>query len=363
MRLALVFVVVIHGLIHLLGFVKAFHLAHVNEFTQPLSKASGILWLLATFLFLYSAAGILFRKEWWWLVALGAVILSQILIVGQWQDAKSGSVLNVLILAAAIIGYAGWNFYRSYQQDVHSALSKAIPVENDLITDTDLQHLPGPVQKYLRYVGVVNTAKLHYVKIVFDGELRGKGKDWMPFHSEQYNTFNIPYRLFFVRAKMKGFDVPGYHAYKEGTATMTVKLFSLFTVAHHAGREMDIAETVTVLNDMCIMAPASLIDPRIQWSEVDSHSVKATFTNQGITVASQLIFNDMGQLINFISDDRYDVSGKIPVRLRFSTPMSNYSNINGLNVPTYGEAIWHYPEGNFIYGRFNLKSIHYNVHR
>jgi hypothetical protein len=361
MRLALVFAIVIHGLVHLLGFATAFNLLTVTELTEPVSRPAGIFWFQAALLFLFVAAGMLMKKNWWWMLAIFAVILSQVLIIGHWQDAKFGTFLNILILGAAIVGYAEWSFYRRYLQDAHTALTAAVPDDADLIRDTDLDRLPLLVQRYLRYVGVVNTPGLKNVKIEFDGEMRGKGKDWFPFQSEQVNTFDPSYRLFFMRAHMKGFYVPGYHAYKSGTATMTIKLFSLFAVVSNKGREMDIAETVTVFNDMCIMAPASLIDPRIGWEEVDSQSVKGIFTCNGITISALLYFNDDGQLINFVSDDRYDISGKAPVRLRFSTPMSTYTNRHGFNVPSYGEAIWHYPEGEFVYGKFNLKDIQYNL--
>ena len=361
MRLALVFVVVIHGLIHLLGFARAFDLIKVTEFTQPVSKPLGMVWLLTTLAMLLVAAAILLGHKWWWVLALGAVTLSQILILGQWQDAKFGTFLNMIILIAAIIGFAEWKFYDTYNKDVRLALSHAVPDLENLITETDLALLPMPVQKYLRYVGVVNTPKVKNVKIEFDGEMRGKEQDWFPFHSEQYNTFDSLHRLFFMRGKMKGFNVPGYHAFKDGKASMTIRLFSLIPVVHHEGEKLDIAETVTVFNDMCIMAPGSLIDPRITWEEIDSQSVQATFTNRGITISAQLFFNEKGQLINFISDDRYEMTGKTPLRLRFSTPMSSYKNINGFNVPSYGEAIWHYPEGEFVYGKFYLKDIRYNV--
>ncbi len=67
----------------------------------------------------------------------------------------------------------------------------------------------------------------------------------------------------------------------------------------------------------------------------------------------------MGQLINFISDDRYAVGDM--KQYRFSTPLKNYTEINGFNIWQYGETIWHYPEGEFVYGKFRLKSIEYNV--
>ena len=28
---------------------------------------------------------------------------------------------------------------------------------------------------------------------------------------------------------------------------------------------------------------------------------------------------------------------------------------------TYGETIWDYPDGKFVYGKFNLKEVEYNV--
>jgi hypothetical protein len=158
-----------------------------------------------------------------------------------------------------------------------------------------------------------------------------------------------------MKAKMKGFTVPGYHKYSNETATMDIRLFGLFPVVKRGGKDMDQAETVTLFNDMCLIAPATLIDKRITWQAIDSNSVKATFTNHAITISAILYFNEQGQLIDFISNDR-DVN-----HYSFSTPVNNYKKINGINIMTYGETIWHYPDGIFIYGKFNLKEVEYNV--
>ena len=158
-----------------------------------------------------------------------------------------------------------------------------------------------------------------------------------------------------MKAKMKGIAVLGYHKYNNATALMDIRLFGFFPVVKKSGRDMDQAETVTLFNDMCLMAPATLIDKRIIWQAIDSNSAKATFTNHAITISAILYFNMQGQLIDFISNDR-DVN-----HYPFSTPVSNYKNINGINIMTYGETIWHYPDGKFVYGKFNLKSIEYNV--
>lgn len=140
---------------------------------------------------------------------------------------------------------------------------------------------------------------------------------------------------------------------------MQIKLFGLFPIVQIKGNEMNTTETVTLFNDMCLMYPASLIDKSIRWESIDNTSAKAIFTNGGITITATLYFNEEGQLINFISDDRYAVSNM--KKYRFSTPVRDYRMINGRKVPGYGEAVWHYPEGEFVYGKFNLKTIDYNV--
>ncbi len=108
------------------------------------------------------------------------------------------------------------------------------------------------------------------------------------------------------------------------------------------------------------MAPATLIDPRITWHEIDSHTVSATMHVYDIPVSAILSFDTDGRLINFISDDRYDISGDAPRKLRFSTPVMSYREIRGQQVIDYGEAIWHYPEGEFVYGKFKTMEVEYN---
>ncbi len=231
--------------------------------------------------------------------------------------------------------------------------------QTDLLTESDIQSLPLPIQKYIRYCGVVNKPKVKKAKIVFDGEMREKGKDWFTFRSVQYNFFDEPTRLFFMKAKMFGITLPGYHSYQNAHATMQVKLFGLFNVVNVKGIEMNKAKTVTVFNDMCLMSPATLIDKRIEWVPVDSLSAKATFTNGVNKITATLYFNEQGQLINFTSNDRYAISDM--KRYRFSTLVKAYMQTDGKTVWKYGEAVWHYPDGEFVYGKFVLKSIEYNV--
>ena len=66
--------------------------------------------------------------------------------------------------------------------------------------------------------------------------------------------------------------------------------------------------------------------------------------NGANSISAILYFNEAGYLVNFASDDRYEINDK--KQYRFSTPVKNYKEIEGRTIPTYGETIWHYPMGN-----------------
>lgn len=57
----------------------------------------------------------------------------------------------------------------------------------------------------------------------------------------------------------------GFHCFKNGEAYMDIRLLSIFKVEYQSGAVIVTSETVTFFNDMCVMAPAALIDKRIKW--------------------------------------------------------------------------------------------------
>jgi hypothetical protein len=106
------------------------------------------------------------------------------------------------------------------------------------------------------------------------------------------------------------------------------------------------------------MAPATLIDKRISWQETGENSIKATFTNNGITINANLFFNEVGELVNFTSNDRYNAdAGRI---LPWATPLKKYKEINGYKLAGYAETIYTYPDRDLCYGTFEVSAIKYN---
>jgi len=260
---------------------------------------------------------------------------------------------------STIIGYGTWSYYAKYKNDVKTRLQQKEYFQNSELTETDIQHLPELVKKYLRFTGSIGKPKVNNFKIEFIGKIRkDEQSEWMPFTCEQYNFMETPTRLFFMKAAMKGLPIGGYHCFKDGVAFMDIRLFSLFKVQYQDGAEMNLSETVTFFNDMCVVAPPTLIDKRIKWLEVGSNKVKASFTNNNMTVSAWLYFNDKGELINFISDDRY--AGDTGKQFPWATPLKDYQEINGYKLMRNAEVIYSYPDRDLVYGTFKLISLQYN---
>ena len=97
MKTVLFLLLLIHGLIHGMGFVKDFGLAELTALSQPISRPMGLLWLLAALLFLSAGVSLLMNAPAWWMFALAGILLSQIVI-----DLSAGQ--SVLV---AVSGFAG----------------------------------------------------------------------------------------------------------------------------------------------------------------------------------------------------------------------------------------------------------------
>jgi len=270
----------------------------------------------------------------------------------------------ILIIAIPVLYQRSRQLQQTYRQEVQAAFTSASldAGEPDLLTETDLEHLPEPVQAYLHRVGVVGQPKVKSFRMICAGEFKtAPDKDYVPSSAEQYNLVSDSRRVYFMSLQMSGLPVVGLHVYKDAAATMQIRLAGLVTVADARGERMNKAETVTVLNDMCLIAPATLIDPRITWESIDADHVRAIFTNQGITVSAELVFNDQHELINFISNDRYmTVSGQDYQSAMWSTPVQDYQDFGGFRLASYGEAHWQLPEGDYCYGKIRLESVTYN---
>lgn len=277
------------------------------------------------------------------------------------------AVVITAILVVGVFGFLAWgpmSLYGMYRNAVARELARATPPQ-PVITETELEALPPPVQRYLRTAGVVGQPRVANFRVRLHGRIRsGADSTWMPLRAEQHNLIESRARFFYLTGSMFGIPVQGYHRYADRQASMLIKAAFLVPVARMTGDEMFQSETVTFLNDMCLFAPATLLDPALVWEEADAHTARVSFTNNGRTVRAELTFSRTGELIDFVSDDRYQASpgGTHATRRRWSTPVTRYGAFGPMRLTAAGEGRWHGIDGSFAYIELQVDDVAYNVH-
>ncbi|MBK6565154.1 MAG: hypothetical protein IPL63_00435 [Saprospiraceae bacterium] len=362
MKIVYFIIVLLHGLIHLMGFVKGFGIKEVKELTLPISKTAGLFWLIAAVLFIVYGILYITHHKYGWIVGLLAVVVSQILVFMFWKDAKFGTILNLIILFVSLLSLGSGLIKNKFSGHVKNDFSANNTMNTDILTEKDIAHLPALVQNYLKYTKSVGQPKVKNFRAEFAGRMRGKPEDdYMDVNSVQYNFLQKPSRYFYMEAKKMGLPATGLHVYKNETATFEVKMLNWMKVVDAQGDKMNQAETVTLFNDMCFIAPATLISPSITWESVSDSTVKGVYKNGNISISALLYFNEKGELINFISKNRYETDGKNYNNYPWATPVEDYRMINGYMLPGKAKLIYQKPEGDFMYGELDFKSVTYNL--
>jgi hypothetical protein len=242
--------------------------------------------------------------------------------------------------------------YRRFVSVVDAAGLPAGPDDPRQVTEDDLFGLPEVVQRYLRFMGVVDRPRDWSFRVRFEGRFRLRPRlGWMPAEAWQYNTSLGIARIFVMRLRFAGV-VPmiGSDTYLNGRGRMLGKLLDRVVVADGQGPEFDIGELTTYLNDAVLIAPSMLLGAAAVWSAVDDGSFDVSLTNAGRTVTGRVFVDERGAPYDFSSTDRYMDSPQGPIQAEWRTPVRGWEFIHGRAVPGQGEAVWHLPEGPLPYG-------------
>ena len=324
----------------------------------------GILWLVAAGLLVAAATAAVAWPRGWWMLGALALLASQGAIISAWHDARFGTIANLVLLLGVAYAFASRgpsSLGATYERHVR-AIPPAAP--SPALTEADLAPLPAPVQRYVRGAGALGRPRPNSFRAAWTGHIRGGATEpWMAFTAEQVSTLEPPRRFFKMDAVLKGLPVDVLHVYDDAGATMRVKVLSVYPMADARGPELTRAETVTVLNDLCVLAPATLTSPRIRWQPVDASTARAWFTAGGNTISAELRFDAAGELVDFVSDDRRASSadGRSFTPMRWSTPLRDYTARGPARVATHGDAVWSPAAGPaYVYGEFDLTALSYD---
>ena len=354
------FVILIHGLIHLVGFLKAFGYGNIQHFTKDISKSIGIFWLLITLVFILTEVLLLSRKETWWMVAIPAVLASQFLIIMYWKDAKYGTIFNVLVLLVAIIAYAEWNFNKKLKKEVTILLGSAT-MHPSVINHEMTRDLPVVVKKWMHHSAVIGKQAIHTVRLKQKGMMRSKpGGKWMDFTAIQYFNVDEPAFNWQVRANvMPLVFMNGRDRYENGRGEMLIKLLSVKNVVDSKGSsEMDQASMLRYLAEICWF-PSAALSKYIKWQAVDDSSAMATMSYSNMSVSGIFFFNQHGDVSGFEAMRCGEFNGKRSLE-KWHISSIDYALFEGIRIPQKSEVTWKLKDGDFTWLKLELETVEYN---
>ena len=360
LRVIFLFIVLLHGLIHLLSFVKAFNLSEVEQLPLDISQTVGMIWLFTALLIILLVIFVLLHKKWAWFFAIIAVISSQTLIILAWQDAKYGTLPNIVILIYAIISFASWKFDKQIKQEIDSLLSQSTIPEKQVITEQIISSLPSSVQKWMNQIGIIGKEQIQIVYFKQRGQMKLKPEqiDWVSAEAEQYVTIDKPAFLWKVNVKNMAplVAVVGRDKFQNGEAAMTIKIESLFPVVDIANNNKVNQSALQRYLLELPLYPFAAFNSYITWEKVDQNSAKATMSYKGVSGSATYYFSDSGELLK-ISAMRYKDANENAKHIECIGEIKSHSIINGIKLPTKIEITWVLENGPFTWYKLEIDEV------
>lgn len=263
-------------------------------------------------------------------------------------------VLLVLIGTILIWLYIPYSPVKnSFQNDIGTLVSEnQLQTNCEVFTEEDFAALPVAIQKYIQSCGYIGTPKMSYLKMEFHDVdfMQGRAGPALKIDYTQYNFVNKPCRMALIDSSMFGIPFEGYDYYQNGTGGMKGVIAKAITLFDQTGADMDKACLVTFLAES-LFAPTILLQDYITFEEISDYEVRATITYGGQTASGIFTFNKQYEMISFTTKDRAvaGTDGSMEY-VPWSALCGDYQIIaNGIKYPSKFQAVWNYPDGDFIY--------------
>lgn len=367
MRVVLTVLLTLHGAMHVLGFLKWSRLASVPQlggrtlvsFSGTGERVFAAAWLGVLLALLSAAVLRIVRDDSWWVLALGGVLISQCLIVLVWQDAKFGTIANVLILVPIVIAAAHARFSRQVDAEIR-ALFAEFSAPASVVGRAELEHLPAPVRRWLEASGVVGREPIRSVRLKQLGDLRtSPDAAWMPARAEQY--FSVPSPAFVWRVDatmMHVLPIVGRDKYVAGHGNMLIKAASIVSVVDAADEKIDHGSMLRFLGEI-VWFPAAASSPYIAWEPIDASSAKGTMRHEGSTASAVFRFDERGRVLGMHAE-RYLGGGTDAKLTPWLVSCSEWQIFEGIEVPSRGDVGWKLASGYFSYYRWEILDLQFN---
>ena len=333
----LIFFLLLHGLVHLMGFVAYWPLSDVSALPYKTTLLGGrwevgvggmrlfsLLWLLAALIFAGAAIGFLLGQPWAWPLLWAAALLSLGICLLDYDQAWRGAVLSGLILLGLILAQ-GLRVQpeplAAFPQE--TAVSTTVPVPADL---------PAPVARFYEVIAGDELPLVETAVVTGHGTLRFQGITF-PTRVRMAHNVGQEYRQFF-QATYFGFPFMAADEWIiDGHAVLNTPVGRV-----ENDPDIDSASNLA-LWAFGLNAPSIFLsDPRVRWEPIDENTARLVVPSGAGEDRFTVTFDPATGLVATMDALRYvdAEQGKKPWR---SVP-GEWREIAGMLVPTRLEVIW-----------------------
>ncbi|MFN1836272.1 DUF6544 family protein [Balneola sp. MJW-20] len=336
MHYLMAIILFIHGTLHLPGFFKAYELIPVDAIRTSISRSAGLIWLTASLLFDLAATLLIIGISFWWVFGFTALILSQLLIIRFWTDAKFGSIINLIIAVMVFSGYSGEAYQKKLTAEKAHFIEMA-EISHNLKAYPD--KLPLIIQKWLKNSGADSITAPAYLVLTQDLQLKTDRdqKEWDQAEAVQLISITEPAFLWNMTMNRRLITITGRDKYMDQHGDMEIRINN-FPVVDEYGPKTTEASLQRYLAEI-VWAPWSAASHHIRWIQFDSLTAEALITDSELKTKGTFIFNENGDVRSFRAL-RYRHSDDEAEREEWIIDLLKYESMKGIRIPVLAEVSW-----------------------
>ncbi len=331
-------IIIVHGLIHLMGFVAYWPLAEIADLPYKTTllgtrwsignsgmRFYSVLWLVTAVALAAASVGILVKQSWWYPLMWAGVLLSLLITVLDWQNAFRGAVVSLVLLVPLLLVMG---------LRVDPQPFPAYPAQTPTLSTVPLPtDLPAPVARYYQTVFGDEVPVVETAVINARGSLRFAG---ITFPARLIFTHEAGqgYRHY-IEATLFGFPLMKVNErYLDGQAKMELP----GGVVENEPK-VDMAANLGLWGESLWFPSIFLTDLRVRWEAVDDTTARLFVPFSDGEDSFTLIFDSETGLLQSMEALRYQDATdteKIPWLLE---PIA-WGTYHDMLIPTTSSATW-----------------------
>ena len=330
--------VIIHGLIHLMGFVAYWPLGEVAELPYKTTLLGGrwtvgaigmrlfsVFWLAAALGFVAAAFGLLAGKEWWLPLLSVTVILSLVICVLDWQNASRGAILDLVILVPVLLA---WGLriqpqpFPAYPEPTAEMSTMPLPAD-----------LPAPVARYYQTIIGEQVPVIDTAVITARGSTRVMGITF-PARLRFTHDAGQGYRHY-IEATLFGRPLLKVNeAYLDGHARLVLPM----GVTEHEPK-IDMAANLGLWGESIWLPSIFVTDSRVRWEAVDDTTARLIVPADDVGETFTVYFDAESGLIRQMEAMRFKEATDTE-KISWQLDILAWDEFHGILIPSSATATW-----------------------